>query len=83
MKDLLSGTNQIHDLAETEQTENREILETLSKLHDFFTKVSGMVNAQMKSEKTITESIHTIKDIMQENKQYIQKLNETTNAVQQ
>ena len=82
MEELLAGTNQIHNLAETEQKENQEILGTLSKLHEFFTQVSGMVNAQMKNEKTITESIHTINDVMNENKQYIQILNETTNAIQ-
>ena len=82
MEELLSGTNQIHELAETEQNENQEILGALSKLHDFFTQVSGMVNAQMKSEKTITESVHTIKDVMNENKQYIQMLNKATNAIQ-
>ena len=81
MEELLTGTNQIHSLAETEQKENQEILGTLSKLHDFFTQVSGMVNSQMKGEKAITESIHTIKDVMHENKKYIQSLNDTADSI--
>jgi methyl-accepting chemotaxis protein len=83
MDELLSSTNQIHNLAETEQKGNQELLESLSRLNEFFTQVSAMVNTQMKSEKTITESIHTIKDVMHENKQYIQILNETASVVQQ
>jgi len=81
MQELLSSTNQIQDMAETEQKENTEVIESLSQMHEFFTRVSGMVSTQMKNEKSITESIQTIKDVMHENTQYIQMLIEATNAI--
>jgi len=82
MNELLTNTNQIQEMTETEQRENTEVIESLSMMHKFFTQVSQMVNAQMKNEKTITESIQSIKDIMLENKQNTQLLIETTNAIQ-
>jgi len=82
MTALLTGTNQIQEMAETEQVENEEVITSLSKMHQFFKQVSEMVNTQVKSEKSIAESIRIIEGIMNENKRNIQMLTEVTNTIQ-
>jgi len=82
MTALLTGTNQIQEMAETEQLENEGVIVSLSKMHQFFKQVSEMVNAQVKNEKSIAESIKIIEDVMNENKRNIQMLTEVTNAIQ-
>jgi len=79
---LLTGTNQIQGMAETEQQANEGVVESLSKMHQFFKQVSDMVNAQVKNEKSIAESIKIIEDVMNENKRNIQMLTTATNAIQ-
>jgi len=82
MTTLLTGTNQIQEMAETEQLENEEVVASLSKMHQFFKQVSDMVNTQVKNEKSIAKSIRIIEDVMNENKRNIQMLTEATNAIQ-
>jgi len=82
MNDLLLNTNKIQELAEIEQRENTEVVESLSKMHQFFEQVSDMINAQMMNEKTITKSIQAIKEVMNENKKNTQLLIETTDEIQ-
>ncbi|MCL2193587.1 MAG: methyl-accepting chemotaxis protein [Treponema sp.] len=82
MTTLLTGTNQIQEMAETEQLENEEVVASLSKMHQFFKQVSEMVNAQVKNEKSIAESIRIIEDVMNENKRNIQTLTKVTDAIQ-
>jgi len=82
MTTLLTGTNQIQEMAETEQLENEAVVTSLSKMHQFFKQVSEMVNTQVKSEKSIAESIQIIEGVMNENKRNIQMLTEATNAIQ-
>ncbi|MCL2765138.1 MAG: methyl-accepting chemotaxis protein [Treponema sp.] len=82
MNELLNSTSQIRGLAEMEHTENINLIESLSKIHNFFQQVSGMIDSQVKNEKSITESIQTIKDVMIENKKNTQILIETTSAIQ-
>jgi len=82
MSELKKSTNQIQGLAEIEQKENSQTIESLSKMHDFFEQVSTMIDSQMKNEKSITESIQIIKEVMTENKKNTQILIETTDAIQ-
>jgi len=82
MAALLTGTNQIQEMAETEQLENENVIASLSKMHQFFKQVSEMVNAQVKNEKSIAESIRIIEDVMNENKRNIQMLTKATDAIQ-
>jgi methyl-accepting chemotaxis protein len=78
---LLENTNQIHVLTETEQKENMEILDSLSKLREFFKQISEMVTKQAQSSKTITESVYSINSIMDDNKKNLELLRETTGKI--
>ena len=78
---LLNSSSQIREMAETEQSENNQVIESLSQMHEIFRQVSEMVNNQVKSEKSITESIQAIEDVMNENKHNIQMLIAATNAI--
>jgi len=82
MNQLLTSTSQIQELAEAEHGGSKELLESLSRINDFFNLVSSMVNSQVKNEKSITDSIQVIKDVMIENKKNTQILVETTDAIQ-
>ncbi|MCL2801083.1 MAG: methyl-accepting chemotaxis protein [Treponema sp.] len=82
MKELLINTGNIQEIAEAEEKENKEFIDSLSKIHEFFKLVSSMIRSQVKNEKTITDSIQTIKEVMVENKKNTQILKETTDTVQ-
>ncbi|MCL2440699.1 MAG: methyl-accepting chemotaxis protein [Treponema sp.] len=82
MSELLKNTMQIQELAEAEQAGNKEFMDSLSKVHDFFQLVSKMITSQMDNGKSIAESIQTIKDVMIQNKKNTQILIQTTDAIQ-